>query len=94
MLNLLFWVIELITINQIEWPWDDRPPEEWYEGPSLFLWVFGWIFIMIGLTSIIVLIIYTKYGREVSIKLSVITILIGSIFLGFGFHFILLNMGY
>ena len=94
MLSLFLWVINLITFYQIEWPWDDIHPEEWYEGPSLLLWVLGWIFISIGLTSIIILIIYTKYGREVSIKLSVITILLGSIFLGFGLHFILLNFGY
>jgi hypothetical protein len=82
------------TLNQIEWPWEERPPEEWYEGPSLILWVLGWIFLVIGLISLTVLILYTKYGREISIRLSIITIIIASIFLGFGFHFILLNFGY
>jgi len=72
----------------------DRPPEEWYEGPSLLLWVLGWIFLFIGLTALIVLILYTRYGREISIRLSIITIVVASIFLGFGFHFILLNFGY
>ena len=94
MLNALLLIINLIALNQIEWPWDDRPPEEWYEGPSLALWTLGWIFLAIGLASLAVLIIYTKYGREISIKLSVITIVIASIFLGFAFHFFLLNFGY
>jgi len=61
--------------------------------PSLSIWIFGWIFLFIGLTSLIVLIIYSKYGREVSVRLSVISIVITSIFLGFAFHFLLLSWG-
>ena len=92
MYSVLQWTINFIA--QIEWPWEEKPIEEWYEGPSLLLWVFGWIFFVIGFISLAVLILYSKYGREVSIRLSIITILIASIFLGFGFHFILLNYGY
>ena len=92
MFSLVLWTINLIA--QIEWPWEDRPPEEWYEGPSLLLWVLGWIFLFIGLVSLIVLVLYTRYGGEVSIRLSIITIVVASIFLGFGFHFILINFGY
>jgi hypothetical protein len=92
--TLFYLTFNLIALNQIEWPWEERPPEEWYEGPSLILWVLGWIFLVIGLISLTVLILYTKYGREISIRLSIITIIIASIFLGFGFHFILLNFGY
>ena len=92
MLFLFLWTINIIA--QIEWPWEDRPPEEWYEGPSLLLWVLGWIFLFIGLTALIVLVLYTRYGREISIRLSIITIVVASIFLGFGFHFILINFGY
>ena len=61
--------------------------------PSLSIWIFGWIFLFVGLTSLIVLIIYSKYGREVSVRLSVISIMITSIFLGFAFHFLLLSWG-
>ncbi len=61
--------------------------------PSLSIWIFGWIFLFIGLISLIVLIIYSKYGREVSVRLSVISIIITSIFLGFAFHFLLLSWG-
>ncbi|MFX1388240.1 MAG: hypothetical protein ACFE9M_13560 [Promethearchaeota archaeon] len=61
--------------------------------PSLALWVFAWIFLIIGLISIAALIIYTKYGRELSIRLSILTIVISSIFLGFAFHFLLLSFG-
>ncbi|MFX0188244.1 MAG: OST5 family protein [Candidatus Hodarchaeota archaeon] len=93
-MTLFYVTFNLITLNQIEWPWEERPPEEWYEGPSLVLWVLGWIFLVIGLISLTILILYTKYGREISIRLSIITILVASIFLGFGFHFILLNFGY
>ena len=92
MLFLFQWIINLVA--QIEWEWLERPPEEWYEGPSLLLWILGWIFLFIGLVSLIILELYTKYGREISIRLSIITIVVASIFLGFGFHFILINYGY
>jgi len=68
--------------------------EEYFEGPSLTLWIISWVFISIGLIALIVLIVYTKYGREISIRLSVITIVVSSIFLGFAFHFLLLQAGY
>ncbi len=61
--------------------------------PSLSLWIFAWIFLFIGLASLIILVIYTKYGREVSVRLSIISIVIASIFLGFAFHFLLLSWG-
>ena len=61
--------------------------------PSLSLWVFAWIFLFIGLASITILILYTKYGREVSIRLSILSIIIASIFLAFAFHFLLLSWG-
>jgi hypothetical protein len=92
MLYLFLCSINLIA--QTDGDWTKRPPEEWYEGPSLLLWVLGWIFLFIGLVSLIVLVLYTRYGREISIRLSIITIVVASIFLGFGFHFILLNYGY
>ncbi|MFX1315177.1 MAG: hypothetical protein ACFE9T_04890 [Promethearchaeota archaeon] len=61
--------------------------------PSLTLWVLAWIFLFIGLASLIILVIYTKYGREISIRLSLISVIIAAIFLGFSFHFFLLNWG-
>lgn len=61
--------------------------------PSLSLWVFAWLFLIIGLVSLTILIIYTKYGREVSVRLSIISIMIASIFLGFALHFFLLSWG-
>jgi len=61
--------------------------------PSLSIWVLAWIFLVIGLVSLIVLVIYTKYGREVSVRLSIISIVIAAIFLGFAFHFLLLSWG-
>ncbi|MFW9987162.1 MAG: hypothetical protein ACFFC3_00740 [Candidatus Odinarchaeota archaeon] len=61
--------------------------------PSLSLWVLAWIFLIIGLISLAILVLYTKYGREVSIRLSIISIVISSIFLGFAFHFFLLSEG-
>lgn len=64
-----------------------------YEVPSLTLWILAWIFLIIGLISLAVLIVYTKYGREISIKLSVITIIIAAGLLGFAVHFFLLNFG-
>ena len=71
----------------------DVPPEESFTGPSLALWVFAWIFLIIGLITFAILIIYTKYGREISIRLSIIAIVLSAGFLGFSFHFFLLHFG-
>ena len=93
LLYILLWIIGLLSLNQIENPFEGKPPEEWYEGPSLALWTFAWIFLSFGLITLAILLIYTKYGREVSIRLSIITIVIASILLGLAFHFFLLNAG-
>ncbi|MFW9895562.1 MAG: hypothetical protein ACFFD7_07150 [Candidatus Thorarchaeota archaeon] len=61
--------------------------------PSLTLWTFAWIFLFIGLIALTVLVLYTRYGREKSVRLSVISIIISAIFLGFSIHFFLLNYG-
>jgi len=61
--------------------------------PSLSIWILAWIFLVIGIVSLIILVLYTKYGREVSVRLSIISIVIASIFLGFAFHFFLLSRG-
>ncbi|MFX0134284.1 MAG: hypothetical protein ACFFDN_11630 [Candidatus Hodarchaeota archaeon] len=61
--------------------------------PSLALWVLAWIFLIIGLISLTILVIYTKYGREVSVRLSIISTVIASIFLGFALHFLFLTWG-
>jgi hypothetical protein len=61
--------------------------------PSLTLWVLAWLFLIIGLVALTVLVIYTRYGREKSVQLSVVSIIIASIFLGFSIHFFLLNWG-
>ncbi|MHA1985855.1 MAG: hypothetical protein ACW98D_04355 [Promethearchaeota archaeon] len=63
------------------------------EFASLTLWVLAWIFLFIGIIALVVLVVYTRYGREKSIRLSVISIVISSIFLGFSIHFFLLNFG-
>jgi hypothetical protein len=57
------------------------------------LLVFAWIFLILGLASLAILIIYTKYGREVSVRLSILSVVIASIFLGFSIHFFLLIGG-
>jgi hypothetical protein len=64
-----------------------------FEVPSLSLWILAWVFLTIGIITLVILIIYTRYGREVSIKLSVISIAVTSILLGFAIHFFLLNFG-
>ena len=91
---LLLLIIKIISMNQFKWPWEEKPIEELFEGPSLPLWIIAWVFLAVGLISLTVLIVYTKYGREISIRLSVITIVISSIFLGFAFHFFLLSAGF
>ncbi len=64
-----------------------------FEVPSLPLWILAWTFLIIGLIALTILIVYTKYGREISIKLSVIAVIIAAAFLGFATHFFLLNFG-
>ncbi|MHA2007163.1 MAG: hypothetical protein ACXACO_17550 [Promethearchaeota archaeon] len=61
--------------------------------PSLTLWVLALIFLIIGLGAMIILVVYTRYGREKSVRLSVVSIIIASTFLGFSVHFFLLNFG-
>jgi hypothetical protein len=61
--------------------------------PSLLLWVLAWIFLFIGLAALTILVVYTRYGREKSVRLSVISIITASVFLGFSIHFFLLNWG-
>ncbi|MGQ4875073.1 MAG: hypothetical protein ACP6IY_13485 [Promethearchaeia archaeon] len=88
-------ILSLFSINEWKPPWEPNvPPEELFEGPSLVLWVFAWIFLCLGLVALAILIIYARYGRELSIKLYTITIILSSIFLGFAFHFFLLYNGY
>jgi len=96
MIVSLFYLIRNVLLqDDFEWWWEeDRPPEELFEGPSIVLWVLAWIFFGIGMVSFLILVLYTKYGRETSIRLTVITIFVGAIFLGFSFHFFLLQWGY
>ncbi len=61
--------------------------------PSLTIWVLAWFFLIIGLISLTVLVLYTKYGREISIKLSILSGVISAIFLAFALHFLLLSWG-
>ncbi|MFX1302803.1 MAG: hypothetical protein ACFE9X_05550 [Promethearchaeota archaeon] len=61
--------------------------------PSLSLWVFAWLFLIIGLVSLTILVLYTKFGRDVSVRLSIISIVFASIFLGFALHFFFLTWG-
>lgn len=91
---IILFMIKIISVNQYKWPWEDKPIEEFFEGPSLTLWIISWVFMSIGLIALTVLIVYTKYGREISIRLSIIAIVMSSIFLGFAFHFLLLQAGY
>ena len=79
---IILFMIKIISVNQFKWPWEEKPIEEFFEGPSLTLWILSWVFISIGLVALTVLIVYTKYGREISIILSIITILVSSIFFG------------
>ena len=93
--SIFFLITNIILQNDFKWPWEEeRPIEELFEGPSIVLWVLAWFFFGIGMVSLLILVLYTKYGREISIRLSVITIFLGSIFLGFSIHFFLLQAGY
>jgi len=94
LLQLLLLIISFASPNQSDDGSEKPLPKEAFQGPSLAILIFAWIFLIIGLIAIVVLVLYTKYGREISIKLSVIAITFASIFLGFSFHFFLINAGY
>ncbi|MBD3200585.1 MAG: hypothetical protein GF316_11265 [Candidatus Lokiarchaeota archaeon] len=47
-----------------------------------------------GMIALLSLLLYAKYGRELSLKFSIITILIASALLGFAIHFFLLSFGF
>jgi hypothetical protein len=64
-----------------------------FDIPSITLWTLAWIFLIIGIISVIVLVLYTKYGRELSMKLTILSIAFSAIFLGFATHFFLTSMG-
>ena len=64
-----------------------------FEIPSITLWVLAWIFLLIGIISVVVLILYTKYGRELSMKLTILSIVFSSVSLGFATHFFLTSIG-
>ncbi|TFG00420.1 MAG: hypothetical protein EU541_02285 [Promethearchaeota archaeon] len=63
-----------------------------YEIPSIPLWVLAWLFLVIGIISLLILLVYTRYGRDFSLKLSILTIVLSSVLLGFSIHFFLLNL--
>jgi len=64
-----------------------------FQVPSLTIWILAWIFLIIGLLALIILVVYTRYGREISIKLSIISISISAVLLGFSLHFFLITFG-
>ena len=64
-----------------------------FEIPSLSVWILAWVFVVIGLLALIVLVVYTRFGREVSIRLSIISVTFAAIFIGFGIHFFLISFG-
>ena len=65
-----------------------------FQAPSFVLWVLAWIFLVIGLIAITTLVVYTRYGREISIKLSIISIGSSAVMLGFSLHFFLITFGF
>jgi len=64
-----------------------------FEIPSITLWTLAWIFLLIGIFSVVLLIIYTNYGRELSMKITIVSIMFASVFLGFATHFFLTSIG-
>ena len=64
-----------------------------FQIPSLPIWILAWIFLIIGLIALTTLVVYTRYGRELSIKLSIISVSISAVLLGFSLHFFLITFG-
>jgi hypothetical protein len=55
--------------------------------------VYAWILIVIGIISAVALVIYTEYGRDVSVPFSVTMLIIASVCIGFSIHFFLISAG-
>ncbi|MBY9007153.1 MAG: hypothetical protein KGD63_10380 [Candidatus Lokiarchaeota archaeon] len=53
----------------------------------------AWLFVIFGMIVFVILLIYAKYGRELSIKYSLIFIITAAVLLGFSIHFFLLSFG-
>ncbi len=53
--------------------------------------VFAWLLIIFGVLAAIALVIYTEFGRDVSIPFSVIMILVASLCIGFSIHLFLIG---
>jgi len=64
-----------------------------FQVPSIPIWILAWIFLVIGILAIVILILYTKYGRDLSIKLALLSIIFAAVFLGFSIHFFLISFG-
>jgi hypothetical protein len=64
-----------------------------FQVPSIPIWSLAWTFLVIGILAIVILILYTKYGRELSIKLTLLSIIFAAVFLGFSIHFFLISFG-
>ncbi|MHA1777454.1 MAG: hypothetical protein ACTSWC_11815 [Promethearchaeota archaeon] len=55
----------------------------------------GWILVILGIITLFILILFTQYKRPErdSIKFTAITLVVASVFLGFGLHMILIARG-
>ena len=51
--------------------------------------VFAWLLIVFGVLAAIALVIYTEFGRDVSIPFSVVMIVVTSLCIGFSIHMFL-----
>ncbi len=59
----------------------------------LHIYVWAWILTAIGIGFLSVLILYTKYSSDISVRLYAITIVVAAICLGFAIHLFLSNAG-
>jgi hypothetical protein len=71
---------------QFEWQW----PEITFEGAYIY---FTALFILFGLMSFGWLAVHVEYGRHFSKIKALFALILGSLFLGFAFHFFLLAGG-
>ncbi|MBD3352269.1 MAG: hypothetical protein GF364_12350 [Candidatus Lokiarchaeota archaeon] len=53
------------------------------------LWL-AWILVIVGIIAVVALVVYTEFGRDPSIPLSILLIIIASVALGFSIHLFLI----
>ncbi|MHA1521342.1 MAG: hypothetical protein ACTSVZ_13295 [Promethearchaeota archaeon] len=73
--------------------WGQNFKDYWTNMDYVGFW--GWVLLALGFLSFFLLLFFTEYKRTErdSVKFTAITVIISSIFFGFGLHMVLISRG-